>query len=203
MFLLLSNARTGLVPTLGVGLGLLLLSACAHPDFKYAARAPIALERDAISAQDYRLSPGDQVRLSVFGEPEISGDFKIIDQGYVALPTIGRIEASGLTIGELRSVVAEKLHAHVVVNPIVTLVLLAHRPLYVGGEVRSPGKVDYEIGMTVRDAISSAGGYTYRSDYGKVFIRAKDQPAGQLYDLRNTRIPVHPGDFIRVGERYF
>ena len=179
------------------------LSSCAHPDFKKSRQSQEWLTRPDISMTEYRLQPGDKIRVQVLGESELNGDFTISDHGEISLPLVGNIMLSGLKSIEFNQLIQQQLDQSILRNPLVSVRIIGLQPIFVGGEVRAPGRIEYSPGMTVRDVISAAGGYTYRSKYDSVFIRAKQDKQGRIFRLVDNRIPVHPGDFVRVPERFF
>jgi polysaccharide export outer membrane protein len=161
-----------------------------------ASAAPLAAE------PDYRLGAGDRLRLIVFDEPNLSGEFDISGSGRAALPLIGQVEARGLTLSEFEDAVETKLRNGYLTNPRVSAEVINYRPFYIIGEVTKPGEYPYTDGMTVLNAVAVAGGYTYRADDSRVFITREnaggEREVGQLDALK-----VQPGDVIRVPERYF
>ena len=82
--------------------------------------------------------------------------------------------------------------------------MLNYRPFFILGEVNKPGQYPYVDGLTLAQAVATAGGYTYRANNARVFVRHKDQAQETLYSLANgAPVWVLPGDTIRIGERYF
>ncbi len=149
---------------------------------------------------DYVLGSGDRVRVVVFGQDDLSGEFEIDGTGNISLPLIQGVKAAGLTLRQLEQTITKKLKPDFLKNPRVSLEVLNYRPFYIIGQVKSPGSYPYVAGMTVVNAIALAGGYTYRARERKVLItRAKDgkqRPA-------NHSTQVLPGDVIEVPERFF
>jgi polysaccharide export outer membrane protein len=157
----------------------------------------------ADSAEEYRLGPGDQVRIITFGEENLTGDFRVNDGGKVALPLVGGVHAAGLTAGGLEAAVGAALRqAHLVQKPSVAVEIIAYRPIYVLGEVNKPGQYAYHPGMTVVTAAAVAGGFTYRAieDYAAV-IRTVEGKAVEGKASRQAF--VQPGDVVTVFERRF
>lgn len=153
-------------------------------------------------ANAYRLGIGDKVRLTVFGEPELSGTFEINSQGRIALPLAGDVEAAGLDANGFKAAAARRLSEGYLKNPRLTVEVVGYRPVYVHGEVRSGGEFPFRTGLRLRDAIALAGGYTYRADQGVILLtRSGFAPDSRL------RMPadmlVMPGDNIRIPERFF
>ncbi len=152
---------------------------------------------------EYRLGPGDAVRLITFGEDNLTGEFRVSDAGTIAVPLLGGVRAAGLTPAELETLVAGKLkQANLLRNPSVAAEVTAYRPIFVLGEVNKPGQYPYQPGMTVVTAAAVAGGFTYRAveQYASV-LRTVDGHAVEGKALRQTYL--QPGDVVTVFERRF
>ncbi|MBS0240679.1 MAG: polysaccharide export protein [Proteobacteria bacterium] len=150
----------------------------------------------------YRLGIGDKVRLTVFGEPDLSGTFEINSQGRISLPLAGEVNAAGLDANGLRDAAIRRLAEGYLKSPKVTVEVVAYRPIYISGEVKSSGEFPYKNGLRIGDAVVLAGGYTYRANQNYVVL---SRP-GMAKDVRvnlPTDMLVVPGDNIRVPERYF
>ena len=89
-----------------------------------------------VATTDYRLSPGDKLRVEVYKDPQLSQSLQIRPDGKVTLPLVGDIQASGLTSLELRDQLATQLKEYVT-NPVVTVIVVETSPIlvYVMGEV--------------------------------------------------------------------
>ncbi len=149
----------------------------------------------------YKLGSGDKLRVTVFGERDLSGDFDINDQGLAALPLIGPVPLGGRTIGEAEKLITEKYAQNYLVNPRVNVEVLNYRPFYIIGEVQKPGSYPYVGGMTVVNAVALAGGYTPRANKDRIVVKRARDPS-QEQPVREDS-PVLPGDVIRVPERLF
>ena len=115
---------------------------------------------DAQSTQpSYILGTGDNLRITVFDEPNLSGDFQVDASGSLSLPLIGVVPTAGLNSRDLEEAIVEKLKAGYLNNPKVTVEVSTYRPFYILGNVKSPGSYPYVSGMTVLNAIALAGGY--------------------------------------------
>ena len=152
---------------------------------------------------EYRLGPGDAVRLITFGEDQLTGEFRVNDAGTIAVPLLGGVHAAGLTPAELEaSVTAALTRAKLLRNPSVAAEVTAYRPIFVLGEVNKPGQYPYQPGMTVVTAAAVAGGFTYRAVEGYTsVVRSVDGHAVECKATRQTY--VQPGDVITVFERWF
>jgi len=151
---------------------------------------------------EYRFGSGDKLRLIVFGEPDLSGEFIVSGEGKVSLPLIGEVLASGATATELQDKIATALKQGYIQNPRVNVEVLTFRPFYILGEVNKPGQYDFSNGMTVERAVATASGYTYRADHKKVFIKHANQDQEEAVKV-TSQIMIAPGDTIRIPERYF
>ena len=154
-------------------------------------------------AQGYRLGGGDQIRIITFGEDQLTGEFRVDDQGRIAVPLLGGIVAAGLTPQQLETSMAQALRKrNLLRDPSVSVEVLAYRPIFVLGEVAKPGQYPYQPGMTVLTAVAVAGGFTYRGvqDYTSV-IRTTGGTS-----VEGKAVPsafVAPGDVIKIFERRF
>lgn len=156
------------------------------------------------AAQDYvyALAPDDHVRVTVYGEANLTGEYIVNSQGDISFPLGGAIHAEGLTVNALASAVREALAARFFKNPQVAADLIASRPVYVLGEVNKAGQFPYQSNMTVLGAVATAGGFTYRANQKSVMIRHKGQADESRAKLTADLI-VLPGDTIRIRERNF
>lgn len=161
-----------------------------------------AQEDLAIGAADYRLGPGDEVRVVVFGQPTLSGDFVVDGSGSVAMPLVGGVPATGRTVREFERAVEDRLRGDYVLEPRVSAQVTTFRPYFILGEVNKPGKYPFVDGLTVVNAIATAEGFTYRAETGRVLIKRSGDTAEHAVRLSPTT-PVMPGDTIRVPERFF
>jgi len=151
---------------------------------------------------EYRLGPGDEIKVTVFGHDDLSGSFEIDGRGAVSLPLIGSVIAGNLTIPELELAVVDALKPDYLKNPRVNIQVTNYRPFYILGEVKSPGSYAYVSGMTVVNAVALAGGYTYRAKKDHVLITRGNDPERARKKVPTTMV-VLPGDVIRVEERFF
>lgn len=149
-----------------------------------------------------QLAPGDKIKLSIFGEGDLSGEFEIDNTGSLALPLVGEVPAAGLTPRELEKKLTAMLEKGYLVNPRVNIEVLNFRPFFILGEVNKPGSYPYVSDLNVINAVAMAGGYTPRAKTGKVELRrAGSGQKNQAYVGEDTK--VYPGDVIRVDERFF
>jgi polysaccharide export outer membrane protein len=159
-------------------------------------------EPTVIQDAGYVLGSGDKIRVITFGEESLTGEFFVGSQGQVSLPLIGDVKAGGLTIAQFTREVTQALANGFLKEPRVSVEVLDYRPFYILGEVNKPGEYPFTNGLTVMNAVATAGGFTYRANTRSVFIKGGSGSAEQKIRLLSAT-PVHPGDTIRIGERFF
>jgi protein involved in polysaccharide export with SLBB domain len=187
-----------------VALGLsMTVSACAVTGDELPLQSASMLKRDSSTINDdYLLAVGDEVLLTVYGEPEITKSYKIAPDGFIEMPLIGRVQSTGMTIAQLSADVQDRLGAGFLRQPSVAGSIQTYRPFYVLGEVNKPGEYAYRSGLTLDAAIAMAGGYTYRAQGKYVFIHA-EKVEGEVKAEAGSTLVIRPGDTLRVAERFF
>jgi protein involved in polysaccharide export with SLBB domain len=152
-------------------------------------------------AGPYTVRTNDQLRIQVYNEPSITGDYVVDSAGFVSVPAAGRVKASGLTVEQLESKVRAQLNSGILKDARVSIQITGYSAFYIRGEVKKPGEFPYKPGLTVGDAVALAGGYTYRADESKAYVRPA-QAAGEVTHSLETDPPISPGDNIRIPERF-
>jgi protein involved in polysaccharide export with SLBB domain len=151
---------------------------------------------------ELRLAAGDKLRITVFGEDKLTGDYQVDAGGSVSMPLAGTVPAAGLTKLELERRLSGKLSGGYLKNPKVTVEITSSRPFYILGEVERPGEYPYRAGLNIVSAVAIAGGNTYRASRSKVYIQRSG--AGSFEEVpMGPNVPIYPGDVIKVPERYF
>ena len=167
-----------------------------------SARAPIA--RPAyVEPQEYRLSTGDVVTVRVYGgDEEIRVDRLRLDgTGTLILP-FGDFKVQGRTAREVESAITESVKGRLLRNPRVALTIDEYRPFFVDGQVGRPGAYPYQPGLTVRRAITIAGGLRERASVKKIFLLRENDKSNVPANV-DLNAPVGPGDTINVEESFF
>lgn len=150
----------------------------------------------------YQLGAGDKIRVIVYNEPQLSGDFSVSSDGEISLPLIGTVKVAGKPIERVSQEVQARLSDGYLRDPRVSMEVATYRPFFILGEVRSPGQFPYLSGLTVMNAIATAQGYTPRARKSTVRIRRFGDQYEQEYVL-TPDLRVFPGDTIRLTERFF
>lgn len=157
----------------------------------------------ADEGRDYRLAAGDRISIAVFGEPDLSVDARVGDNGRIAYPFVGELRLGGLTVAEVERQIHEALEGDFLVDPKVSVSVVEYRPFFVNGQVRSPGSFAWQPGMTVRKAVSLAGGFTERASERGITVIAEgqaDRSKGRPVGLEDR---LAPGDIVTVDESFF
>ncbi|MGB5949701.1 MAG: polysaccharide biosynthesis/export family protein [Parvibaculum sp.] len=154
------------------------------------------------AVEPYLLDSGDKLRVTVFGQSDLSGDFSVDGGGNIAIPLIPPVRARGLTTDGLQAAIEESLGKTLLRNPNVSVQVMEFRPFFILGEVQRAGQYPFVNGMTVQSAVAIAGGFSYRANQDTVHITRKRGDRLMEMDV-DTGAPVRPGDTILVKERYF
>jgi polysaccharide export outer membrane protein len=143
------------------------------------------------------------VRITVFGQSDLSGEYAVDGTGVLAFPLIGQIRAGGRTASELEQQIVGKLKPDYLTDPRVAVEVLTYRPFYIVGEVKTPGSYPYVSGMTVLNAVALAGGFTYRAREESFYVTRTEKDGSKARVSAAPDTQVFPGDVITVRERYF
>jgi polysaccharide export outer membrane protein len=175
----------------------LALFACADPT---AGLPPLPEE----ARNGYRLGPEDQVRVTVFNDPRLTGDFRITDAGMLALPLVGSVPAAGRTTTQVeRAVERVMAQRNLFRDPSVAIQVIEYRPVFVLGQVERGGRFPYQPGMTALSAVAVAGGFNYRALQDSMSVTRIGED-GRAQEFRATRQTLlQPGDVVTVFERRF
>ncbi len=196
--------------SLALSLSLAALSGC----FLWRSSEPLpasALQHDSGGAS--ALGPGDVFEVRVYGEPELSGVYRVGPQGDIVFPLCRRVEVGGLS----SNAAAERLRACLadgfIRNPQVSVIVKEYnsKKIFVFGEVQKPGTFVYEDGMTVVQAVTLAGGFTKTASQNntsvtrlvegqevKLKVAVKDIALGKM-----SNFVLKPGDIVFVPESMF
>ena len=161
-----TTLRTRLGPVLGAMLGGALLLGLAGSPLAAEAQAPSPTpvqtpqtplpEPPAEAA--LLLSSGDKLTMVVFGQTDLTGEYVVDAVGDLNLPLVGRVRVAGLSPEQAETLVRTRLNDGFLRSATVSLRLSEMKPVYVLGEVRSPGSYTYRYGLTVLGAVALAGG---------------------------------------------
>ena len=177
--------------------GLTLLSACADADYRPARHA-----FHGALATPYRLDAGDELRVIVFGQADLTNTYAVDRGGTISMPLVGIVPVRGRTTTEVEREIAARLRAGYLRRPDVAAEVARYRPIFVMGEVNAAGQYAYVAGATIQTAIATAGGFAQRADKSSVKVTRSAGGEVETAKLGMTD-PVMPGDTIYVRERIF
>jgi polysaccharide export outer membrane protein len=179
----------------------------------------------AAAAQDYRIRAGDTLTIEVLEDPGLNRSVLVLPDGSFSFPFAGRTQAGGRSVGDVQSSLTSALAPNFAASPnvVVSVGALGERvvgtgagrqmPIYVLGEVNSPGKIEVLRGTTLLQFLAESGGFTRFAATSRVQLRRTDSRTGQetlrTFDYRAaTRgalgagsIVLQAGDVIIVPER--
>lgn len=169
---------------------------CAMTAGAQSSSAITAASRQSVMV----LRPGDVIRLRIWREPDLSGDFEINEAGVVVLPRIGPVSVLAIAPDSVRSQLFDRYRTFLSHSSIEIALL---RRVQILGAVRNPGLYPLDPTMTIGDAVAVAGGATSDGDQKKVqIVRDGDRLSQTLtYHTRVADSPIRSGDQLFVPER--
>ncbi len=150
----------------------------------------------------YRLAPGDRLRINTFGHADVSGEFEIDAAGFIVFPLLGQIRAGGQAVDALTRDMTAELDRRFIVDPNLSIDVLNFRPFFILGQVNRPDSYPYRSGLTVRQAVALAGGFTRRAKTGIVTIVRQADDGPQEFRA-SIDAGLLPGDTVEVSRRLF
>ena len=151
----------------------------------------------------YRLGSGDVVSIRVLGEEDLKREkIRLSDAGTISFPIIGEIRVLGKRVVELEELIAAGLRGNYLLNPVVSVTIEEYRPFFVNGQVEKSGAYPYQPALTIRKAISIAGGFKERASKEKIFVIHEDDKKQTPVKVDQSAL-VRPGDIITVEESFF
>ena len=182
---------------------MLLLTACGAMFGEQTTLTSLPRSGPIAPAQEYRLGTGDVISVRVYGgEEDIRLErIRLDDSGGLVLP-FGDFKVHGRTTREVETAITDSVRGRLLRNPRVSVTIDEYRPFFVDGQVGRPGAYPYQPGLTVRKAVTIAGGFRERASLEKIFLmREPDRTHTPVKVDLNT--PVGPGDTIVVQESFF
>jgi protein involved in polysaccharide export with SLBB domain len=182
------------------------LAGCATANYEAQMETPTGVTNAVLP----KLIVGDTVTVSFAGldDAPLPQEKPITDDGTIALPDIGRIQAAGKTPGELEGIIHDRYVPAIYTHLNVTVKASGDRVYFVRGEVKAPGRLVYVGPITVTKAITSAGDFNDFANRKNVWLIRSN---GKRFKLNCNNIldgeapdpPVFPGDQIEVRRRLY
>ncbi|WP_286263346.1 polysaccharide biosynthesis/export family protein [Thalassotalea atypica] len=162
----------------------------------------IQANANARDQKDYRLGAGDVIKITVFGQDDLSIETMLNDNGKIDYPFLGQLQASGKTLEEFQQQILNGLKGDYLIHPNVSVSVIQYRPFFIDGEVKTPGGYPFQPGLTINKAVALAGGYTERASLSKIFIIRSSDPEQKSINVDGNEL-LQPGDIITVKQSYF
>ena len=169
----------------------------------YSQAQPLQSRISSSELSIYKLGVGDVISVQVIGEDDLKREkIRLSDAGTLSFPYLGEIRVRGMTVGALEEFITVGLKGRYLLNPQVTVTIHEYRSFFVNGQVDKPGGYPFVPGLTVRKAISMAGGFKERASKEKINVIRDDDVKGVPQRVQ-LEAPVQPGDIITVEESFF
>jgi polysaccharide export outer membrane protein len=182
------------------------------------ARTEDAPAAAANSLAEYRVGVDDQLQVTVWRNPELSGPATVRPDGKITVPLAGEVEAGGQTAGTIARSIEEKLATYIR-SPVVTVSVTGLRSheyltrIRITGAVRTPRSMPFRPGITVLDAVLEAGGPTEFASANRTKVYRKVEDKVTVFEVKlddilrrgklQTNIELQSGDVVTVPERLF
>lgn len=152
----------------------------------------------------YLIGAGDQLKVTVFDEDTLTGEYDVGIGGVLAMPLLDPLFVQDKGPIEVAKMIETNLaEGGYVLYPKVSVEILEHRSFFILGEVATPGEYPHNGELTLEQAVAKAGGYTARADKSTVVLRRQAWPESKMVKLGQTALKVAPGDTITVKESFF
>lgn len=175
--------------------------AAADGGSNYPLTSTAEVRASALST--YKLAAGDVISIRVLGEEEFTREkIRLTDAGTISFPAIGEIKVLGRTLGDLEAIVVKGLKGRILVNPKVSVQIDEYRPFYVNGMVEKPGGYPFQPGLTVRKAVSLAGGFKERAAMNKIYVIREEDHEQKPHKVDLSSM-IGPGDILTIEESFF
>lgn len=139
----------------------------------------------------------------MLGEEDLKREkIRLSDAATISYPVLGEILIAGKTVGELERTITNGLKGRYLVNPQVTVMINEYRSFFINGQVEKPGGYPFIPGLTVRKAVSLAGGFRERASREKIFVIREDDRTHTARKV-DLNAAINPGDTITVEESFF
>jgi len=193
--------RRLLMPALGLMLPLGMVACVSQPPTTALQQSSQVTQ--TMRMAEYRVAPGDRVRVIVLSDPALSGEYEVDSVGVISPRMADRVPVIGMTTAEIEEMLRTRYQADGTLRAArLSVDLVARRPFYVLGEVGRPGSFPFVSGINVAQAVAIAGGFTRRASKTRITIQRFNQTMG-MEETVTEDSPVGPGDILRIPERWF
>ena len=154
---------------------------------------------------DYKLGSGDLISIQVFSEDDLSMEVRLSGTASISYPFLGELTVANNTVLDLEKQIADGLRGDYLIEPRVNVSVVEYRPFFITGEVKDPGSYPFIPGLTLRKAITLAGGFTERASRNKIYVTNKDAYEAGNRTGKTLRMddPIRPDDVITIEQSFF
>lgn len=170
--------------------------------FCFLTNSSLVFAEDKVTNQKYLLGTGDTIRIQVYDEQDLYLESRVSDTGTISYPFLGVLKVQGLSLASLEALITSQLEGDYLINPKVSIDIVQYRQFYINGEVEQAGGFAYQPGLTIRKAISLAGGFKERASKDKIFIIHDGSSTGEPVKA-TLDTAVRPGDTITIEQSFF
>lgn len=200
MFALQAARGSRIIKTVMMSMACCLVAACATDG---VARMSVAQANSELAA-GYQIDSGDQLKVIVFDEDSLSGDYEVGLQGLLALPLIEPINVKNRQPSQVAQLIEQSLaQGGYVLDPRVSVEILEHRSFFILGEVATPGEYTHNGELTLEQAVAKAGGFSARANKTQIVLKRQTWNEGRMIKLGSGSLRIAPGDTITVRESFF
>ncbi|MFC1611011.1 polysaccharide biosynthesis/export family protein [Myxococcota bacterium] len=158
------------------------------------------------------LGPGDVFNIRVYGEADLSGEYRVASDGSINFPLIGKVDVDGKTANQISDIISDRLKKFVK-DPSVSVFVKEYqsKKVYVYGKVQRAGTFPYEDGMNIIQAITLAGGFSKMANQDVAYVTRIVEGQEQrikvsVKDIGEGKTPnfqLEPGDIVYVDESWY
>jgi polysaccharide biosynthesis/export protein VpsN len=153
----------------------------------------------SFAQSSYTLGSGDLISIVVFDEEELTMEVNVAKTP-MSYPFLGQVALDGRTLAEIEHQITTGLKGNYLIEPRVSISVIEYRPFFITGEVASPGGYPYQLGLTLRKAITLGGGFTERASKSKMVVARGGEGSEQKIQLSD---PIFPDDVITIEQSFF
>lgn len=190
----------GCMRALLAAIACMLMAACSGPNFPVMS----ASEANREVSAGYSIDAGDRLKITVFDEESLTGEFDVGAGGTLAMPLLDTLIIKDMAADDVADLIEKRLlDGGYVLYPRVSVELLERRSFFILGEVTAPGEYAHSSEMTLEQAVAKAGGYTPRAEKDVVILKRQNWEEARLIRLERSPLKIAPGDTITVREAFF
>lgn len=153
-------------------------------------------------SEEYKLGPGDHIKIVVYNEPDLKTEIKISKSGYISFPFLEDIKVTGLSTEQVEKHIINGLIGDYLVDPQVSVSIDAYRPFFIHGQVVRPGGYPYQDDLRLDKAIALAGGLGNRASKDDWKITRVVEGKTITIEV-NIATQVLPDDIIKIEQSFF